>query len=81
MDVRAGVGIMLLKDNKVLFGKRNSDPEKASSELHGENTWTMPGGKIHFGEKIAEGPPDEIASNEKVIEAYLGSGWKGKAHA
>jgi branched-chain amino acid transport system ATP-binding protein len=36
---------------------------------------------IHFGEKLAEGPPDEIASNEKVIEAYLGSGWKGKAHA
>ena len=36
---------------------------------------------IHFGEKLAEGPPDEIARNEKVIEAYLGSGWKGKAHA
>ena len=36
---------------------------------------------IHFGEKIAEGPPEEIANNEKVIEAYLGSGWKGKPHA
>ncbi len=36
---------------------------------------------IHFGEKIAEGPPDEIANNERVIEAYLGSGWKGKSHA
>ncbi len=36
---------------------------------------------IHFGEKIAEGPPEEIANNERVVEAYLGSGWKGKPHA
>jgi len=49
---RVGVGIILLKNNKVLLGKRNSDPKKASSELHGEGTWTLPGGKINFGEKI-----------------------------
>jgi branched-chain amino acid transport system ATP-binding protein len=27
---------------------------------------------IHFGKKIAEGVPEEVASNENVIKAYLG---------
>lgn len=54
-----GFGIMILKDNKVLLGKRHDDAEKASSELHGEGTWTMPGGKLHFQE-----PPEEGAVRE-----------------
>jgi len=58
--VGAGIGIMLLKDGKVLLGKRNEDPVKASSELHGEGTWTMPGGKLHFGESFEEGARREL---------------------
>ena len=59
-NVRAGVGVMILRDNKILLGKRNNNPEKASSELHGESTWTMPGGKINFGEKIQDSAKREL---------------------
>jgi len=52
--VGVGYGVMLLKDNKVLLGKRHEDPNKADSELHGEGTWTMPGGKLHYGETFEE---------------------------
>lgn len=58
--VNAGFGIMVLKDNKVLIGKRHDDPNKASSALHGEGTWTFPGGKLHFGESFEEGAKREL---------------------
>ena|SRR3989344_1310798 len=55
-----GFGVMILKDNKLLLGKRHPDPEKASSLLHGEGTWTMPGGKLHFGESFEQGAIREV---------------------
>lgn len=54
--VGAGFGIAILNsEKKILLGKRHEDPEKASSELSGEGTWTMPGGKLHFQESFEEG--------------------------
>ena len=60
VGVKAGVGVMILKDNKVLLGKRHEDAKKADSELHGEGTWTMPGGKIDFGEAFEEAIAREV---------------------
>ncbi len=58
--VGVGFGIMILKDNKILLGQRHVDPKKADSELHGEGTWTMPGGKLHFGETPEKGARREV---------------------
>ena len=63
---RAGIGILVLKDNKVLLGLRHEDPEKASSELNGEGTWTMPGGKIDFGETFLQAASRELKEETDI---------------
>jgi len=50
----------MLRNGKVLLGKRHSDPKKADSELHGEGSWTMPGGKLEFGETFEDGAVREV---------------------
>ena len=52
--VGVGFGVMILREGKILLGQRHVDPVKASSELHGEWTRTMPGGKMHFHESFEE---------------------------
>jgi 8-oxo-dGTP diphosphatase len=49
---RVGVGVMLHRDGKLLLGQRHHDPAKAGSELHGEGTWSMPGGGVEFHEAL-----------------------------
>lgn len=69
-----GVGVMFLQDNKILLGKRHHNKQKAGSELHGEDTWTMPGGKVDFGEKLTQTAVREVkeetslAINEKDLK-------------
>lgn len=58
--VRAGFGVMLVRNGKVLLGKRHENPNKADSELRGEGTWTMPGGKLEFGESFEDGAKREV---------------------
>lgn len=59
--VGVGFGVLLInKEGKILLGHRHPDPEKASSALHGEGSWTMPGGKLHFGETFEQGAEREV---------------------
>lgn len=67
MKPGVGVGVMILKDGKVLLGKRHSDPEKADSELSGEGSWTMPGGKLDMFESFEEGARRETEEETGII--------------
>lgn len=64
--IGVGVGVMVMRDGKVLLGKRHEDPGKASSLLKGAGTWTMPGGKMDFGEGF-----EECAKREALEETGM----------
>ncbi len=61
-----GFGVMILKDSKVLLGQRHVDPQKADSLMNGEGTWTMPGGKLDFGESFEEGAMREVKEETDI---------------
>lgn len=58
-----GVGVILFnEEKKVLLILRNSDKDKAKSEMRLEGTYTLPAGKVKKGETIFE------AAKRKVKE-------------
>ena len=65
--IGVGFGVMLLKDRKILLGRRNEDTKKADSELRGEGTWTMPGGKLEYQESFEEGARREVIEETGII--------------
>ena len=71
MKPGVGVGVLVLKDNKVLLGLRNSDKEKAGSELQGQGTWTMPGGKVEFMEKLVDAAKRELEEETSLVATNL----------
>lgn len=58
-----GLGVMIINSkNEVLLILRNSDPVKADSAMHLEGTWTLPAGKVKYGETLYD------AAKRKVKE-------------
>jgi len=60
--VGAGIGIIIIRNGKVLLGRRTEDVSKGTTELHGEGTWTLPGGKLQFHESF------EVAARREIEE-------------
>lgn len=44
--IKVGIGVMILKDGKVLLGKRKGS--------HGAGEWSFPGGKLEYREEFEE---------------------------
>ena len=48
-----GLGVIILNElGEVLLLLRNSESEKALSNMHLEGTWTLPAGKVKYGETL-----------------------------
>jgi len=69
--VSAGVGVMMIRDGKVLMGLRNPQKDKASSNLQGEGTWTFPGGKIDFGDSLESAAKREVMEETGLVVEEL----------
>ena len=55
---KVGVGVVVVKENKILLGKRKN--------AHGEGTWSFPGGHLEFNESW-----EDCASRETLEETGL----------
>ncbi len=64
--VGVGFGVLIFKNNEILLGKRHNDPAKADSLLNGAGTWTMPGGKLDFGELFEDGAYREVLEETSI---------------
>ena len=49
---KIGIGVLIIKDAKVLLGKRKN--------AHGDGTWAPPGGHLEFGESFQECAQREV---------------------
>ena len=57
-NIEVGIGVLIIKNNKVLFGKRKNS--------HGKGTWCFPGGHLKFDETW-----EECAKRETLEETGL----------
>lgn len=71
MKPGVGVGVMIIKENKILLGLRSPDKIKASSELQEQGTWTMPGGKVEFMEKLVDAAKRELEEETSLKATKL----------
>ena len=59
--VGAGFGVIIEKtDGMILMGMRHPDPDKADSAFRSAGEWSLPGGKMEWGETFEEGAIREV---------------------
>lgn len=65
--VGAGVGVILFRKGKILLGKRNPDPDKADSAFRSSGTWSLPGGKLEWGETFEQAAIREVKEETGIV--------------
>ena len=75
--VGAGIGVILIRNGKILLGKRHPDPDKADSAFRSAGEWCLPGGKLEWGETLEEGAAREVKEetgitikNPKIVSVH-----------
>jgi 8-oxo-dGTP diphosphatase len=58
-----GVGVIVIKDGRVLLGKRKGS--------HGHNSWSFPGGHLEFGESVEDCARREVLEETGVSIANI----------
>jgi 8-oxo-dGTP diphosphatase len=56
---QVGVGVIVLRDGRVLLGERKGS--------HGAGTWALPGGHLEFGEDVAACAARELAEETGLV--------------
>jgi 8-oxo-dGTP diphosphatase len=64
---KIGVGVIVIRDGKVLLGKRKN--------AHGEGSWCFPGGHLEFNEEIEDAAVREVSEETgiKIKNLRLGT--------
>lgn len=65
--VGAGVGVILERAGKILLGKRHPDPDKADSAFRSAGEWSLPGGKLDWGESFENCAIREVQEETGII--------------
>ena len=66
--VGVGFGVLIQQNGKILLGRRHGDPDKADSVFRVANVWTMPGGKLDYGEDFITGARREIKKETGIFK-------------